>query len=266
MKRTAYGCRIGLVLLAGLGACDSAATEPSTLASVVSASGAGLGVEMLTDDRVETGLTPIYLEVTTDAGQPVTDATVTFVPLMTMTGSMSHSAPVLGVPTLDDDGRYRVDVVFQMPTSDMGSWRATATVARPGAAPAEVTFPTFPVADSGRSKVFTWTDPATAEERKYIASLNFVEAPRIGLNPVIFTLHWKESAMSFVPVEDATIHLDPQMPSMGHGSPGSVDPTPTSSGRYAGQLSFSMTGEWETTATITRGGNVLGAPVFVAEF
>jgi hypothetical protein len=56
------------------------------------------------------------------------------------------------------------------------------------------------------------------------------------------------------------------MPSMGHGSPGSVDPAHTALGRYAGQLSFSMPGDWETTLTVSRGGAVLGAPKFATRF
>jgi hypothetical protein len=62
------------------------------------------------------------------------------------------------------------------------------------------------------------------------------------------------------------MHLEPWMPSMGHGSPGSVDPAHTTLGRYAGQLSFSMPGEWETTVTISRGATTVGAPRFATEF
>jgi hypothetical protein len=72
--------------------------------------------------------------------------------------------------------------------------------------------------------------------------------------------------MTFVPVNDATLVLDPEMPSMGHGSPDSVDPTLTASGRYEGSLSFSMTGLWETTVTVSEAGVVLGAPVFTTNF
>jgi hypothetical protein len=39
---------------------------------------------------------------------------------------------------------------------------------------------------------------------------------------------------------------------MGHGSAGNVDTTWTAPGRYEDQLSFSMTGDWQTTVTITK--------------
>ena len=72
--------------------------------------------------------------------------------------------------------------------------------------------------------------------------------------------------MTFAPVDDAAIALDPQMPSMGHGSPGSVSPTLTSLGRYTGKLSFSMPGEWETKITLTRGGQPLGSVTLKTTF
>ncbi|MEY2668188.1 MAG: YtkA-like, partial [Pseudomonadota bacterium] len=68
-----------------------------------------------------------------------------------------------------------------------------------------------------------------------------------------------------VPIGDATLHAVPCMPSMGHGSTGTVDPVPTgTAGIYAGSLFFSMPGDWETTFTVTRGGSELGrVPVTV---
>jgi hypothetical protein len=58
------------------------------------------------------------------------------------------------------------------------------------------------------------------------------------------------------------------MPSMGHGSPGSVAPTLTATpGVYEGQLSFSMAGDWETTMTVSLPSvPVLGAPKFLTTF
>jgi hypothetical protein len=123
------------------------------------------------------------------------------------------------------------------------------------------------VADTGRAKSFTVTDPATSSTTKYLASLNFKAAPKVGLNPIIVTLHRMQDMMTFAPVDDAAFALDPQMPSMGHGSPGSVNPTLTSSGRYEGQLSFSMAGDWETTVTVTtRAGAPLGTVKFMTSF
>lgn len=185
---------------------------------------------------------------------------------MAMTGGTSHGAPVIGGPALGADGLYHCAVVFQMATSDMGSWSASVGVMRPGSPAVEASFPSLTVADSGRAKTFSYTDPDTAAVTKYVASLNFEAAPRVGLNPVVVTLHRMQDMMTFVPVDDAVFVLDPQMPSMGHGSPGSVNPTLASSGVYEGQLSFSMAGDWETTVTVSRAGVTIGEPNFAITF
>lgn len=260
-------CITVAVALAALTACSSGTKQASSQkASIATAAAGDLTVELLTDARLETGTTRIYLRVRDGAGQPITDAAVTFQPTMTMTGSMAHGAPVLGSPTVGADGLYGVRVVFQMPTSDIGSWSAVVGVTRPGAATLEASFPALDVADSGRAKSFSYTEPGASTATKYVASLNLEAEPKVGLNPVVVTLHRMEDMMTFVPVDDAAIALDPQMPSMGHGSPGSVDPTLTSAGDYEGQLSFAMAGEWLTTVTFSRGGAVIGAPQFAIAF
>jgi hypothetical protein len=263
MNRAALSLALAVALLG----CASDKKDPSAPKTSLGTAPAGdLTVELLTDTQLETGMTPIYVKVKTATGQVVTDATVTFTPVMSMTGGMTHSAPVIGAPTIGADGMYHCDVVFQMASSAMGSWSATVGVTPAGSTAVEASFPSLSVADSGRAKTFSYWDPDTSVTTKYVASLNFEAAPRVGLNPVIVTLHSMETMMTFLPVDDATITLDPQMPSMGHGSPGSVNPTLTSSGVYAGQLSFSMAGDWETTVTVSRAGVSVGAPKFATTF
>lgn len=257
---------LSLALAVALGCASDKQDPAAPKTSVATATAGNLSVELLTDTRLETGMTPIYVKVTTASGQVVSDAAVTFRPVMSMTGGTSHGAPVIGAPAAGADGLYHCDVVFQMATSAMGSWSATVGVTPAGSAAVEASFPTLPVADSGRAKTFSYTDPVTSAVTKYVASLNLEAAPRVGLNPVLLTLHRMQDMMTFAPVDDATLVLDPQMPSMGHGSPGSVNPTLTSAGVYAGQLSFSMAGDWVTTATVSRGGVAVGAPTFATTF
>jgi hypothetical protein len=250
-----------------IAACGSSSTPASaTKVSLATAPAGDLTVELLTDTALQTGLTPIYVKVTTSGGQAVTDAAVTFVPLMSMSSGMQHSAPVLDQPAIVSDGLYHGNVVFQMASSTMGSWSATVDVVQPGATAVEARFEALNVADSNRSQVFTYTDPVTGAASKYVSSLNLTASPKIGLNPIVFTLHQMQDMMTFVPVNDATLALDPEMPSMGHGSPGSVPPAFTAPGRYEGSLSFSMTGQWETTVTVSEAWVVLGAPVFTTNF
>lgn len=233
-----------------------------------------LTVKLFTDTKLETGVTPIYLNVTTAGGQVIDDATVSFTPMMSMAATATaqafeHTAPVLGTPTFGSD-LYAVDTVFQMPSSMMGSWWAKASVMRPGMeAPAVANFDSFEVTDSGCAAVFMYPPSATTEpQTRYVMTVEFVSPPKIGLNPVILTLHTRETMMSFPPVEDATFALDPQMPSMGHGSSGNVDPTPVAGmpGVYEGVIGFSMAGEWETMITVRDGGAAVAAAKVVTVF
>jgi hypothetical protein len=252
-----------------LAACGSQndADEPATqMTSVATAQAGDLSVELLTTTQLETGRTPVYVRVKTAAGQLVTDATISVTPMMSMMGGMNHSAPVIGAPGYASDGTYRCDVVFQMASGSMGTWSAKVQVARPGAAAVEATFANLTVTETGRAKTFTYTDPSTSAITKYVMSLGFKSAPFVGLNPVVVTLHRMQDMMTFVPVEGASLVLDPQMPSMGHGSPGNVNPTATAPGVYEGKLSFSMPGDWETTITATSAGVAIGAPKFATTF
>jgi hypothetical protein len=269
MKRSIHWFVVVAVL--SLVACSSDST-PAKLdaaearASVAVASAGDLTVELLTDSKLQTGMTPVYLKIAGATGELVRDAAVTLTPMMAMSTGMNHTCPVMGAPTLASDGVYVTNVVFLMPTSDAGSWSATVDIARPDGSAAQAVFPVLDIADSGQLQMFTYTDPVSAVVTKFITSLNFVTQPRIGLNPIVFTVHRRQDMMSFPSVDDAVIALDPQMPSMGHGSPGSVNPVLTSPGRYEGQLSFSMAGEWQTTATITEGAVAIGAPTFKTTF
>jgi hypothetical protein len=255
-----------------LAACGSGSssgpsrTSMTEVASAVTATG-DLHVDLYTATRLETGLVPIYVKVTTADGQVVKDATVTVAPWMDMGGGMGHGAPMIGAPERFEDDYYACGVVFPMASMPaMGAtpakqWSLKVTVQRPAAAPVEASFAELHVEDSGRMK--SVTDASTGA--RYLVSLALEDSPKVGLNPVSITVHTKQGT-AFAPVDDVDVSLDPQMPSMGHGSPGSVAPTLTRSGEYEGQLSFSMTGEWETTVTLSRSGAVIGSAKFLTAF
>jgi hypothetical protein len=150
-----------------------------------------------------------------------------------------------------------------MPSSAMDSWDVKVTVQRPSAAAVDALFPNLTVADTGRAKSFISAEGAA---QKYLVSLNFASPPVVGINPVVLTLQRMVDLMTFAPVDDAAIALEPQMPSMGHGSSGSVNPAATSLGRYSGKLSFNMPGEWETKIAVARAGQALGSVTIKTNF
>jgi hypothetical protein len=235
-----------VMLLAAVAACggSSPASNPQQTSLGVAQAG-DLRIELLTDSRLEVGLNALYASVTSISGSPLGFTPITVTPLMTMADGKQHGAPVIVA-----EGLYGCFTVFSMPSSAVDTWSVKVTAQPQGGSAVSVVFDRLAVAETGRAKSFTFTDPATLVTTKYLLSLNFTAAPRVGLNPVLVTLHRMQDMMTFVPVDDAAIALDPQMPAMGHGSPGSIDPMPTSVGRYEGKLSFSMPGEWETRLTV----------------
>ena len=256
-----------MALAASTAGCGSGATKAPAVnkTSLGQATVDGLSIELFTDKQLQTGLSPLYFKLT-DSGQgAITDAVLTVTPQMTMSGGMQHGAPVLGTPSLDSNGLYQVDVVFQMASSATDTWSVTLGIVRDGNTAVQAQFDALNVVESGRAKVFTYA-PSDEPTTRYVASFNLADAAKVGLNPVIFTLHQMQKMMLFVPLDDATLALDPEMPEMGHGAPGSVNPTLNSSGRYSGQVAFSMAGTWETTVTVSQAGQTLGTPKFTTTF
>lgn len=54
------------------------------------------------------------------------------------------------------------------------------------------------------------------------------------------------------PATDLHLQIDPQMPSMGHGSPGNVHPVHEGDGVYRGRVNFTMSGYWIVHVTVSR--------------
>ncbi|MGC9986131.1 MAG: FixH family protein [Polyangia bacterium] len=258
---------LSLALVALVSACGSSASQTATVAktSLGQTTAGGLSVELFTDNQLQTGLSPLYLKIRDSAARVITDATLTVTPQMTMSGGMQHGAPVLGDSSVDSSGLYHVDVVFQMASSATDIWTLSVDIARAGAAAVQAQFNALTVVDNGRASVFFYT-PTDGAQTDYVASFNLTDAAKVGLNPVTITLHQTQDMMLFAPVDDATLVLDPEMPAMGHGAPGSVNPTLASSGRYSGQVAFSMAGTWQTTVTVSEAGQTLGTPKFTTSF
>jgi hypothetical protein len=237
-----------------LAACGSSTPAPApTKVSLGTATAGTYTVELLADQALATGGNAVYARVTVTAtGAAVTNAAATLRPMMDM-GTTQHSCPVTGPFEYDaTEGLYLTGVIFQM----AGTWTATVTLTPSGGAPLTASYTGLVVADTGAAKTFTVGTGMAAV--KYVISMDFVGAPVVGLNPILVALYsTTDMGMTFTPVIDASFALEPWMPSMGHGSPGSVNPVHVADGVYLGKVSFSMTGAWETRVTVSRGGAAL---------
>lgn len=197
-------------------------------------------VQLYASDILETGYQNIQVSVSDKNGSQLSDVEVMFMPIMDM-GDMKHSAPVeQPAAQVNAQGRYEGAVVFQMPGKD--AWTVRVTVKNPSdGVTGSITFPVevvqpewnackvFQPKDSGAPLIVTWINPSE---------------PQVGVNDLEWTVHRRESMMSFPPVENFEISIEPTMPSMGHGSPNNVDPVHMRSGHYMGKVNFTMTGVW----------------------
>lgn len=199
-----------------------------------------------------TGYTNFYVTVTDDQGNNVETATVEFAPLMTMT-SMSHACPV-EQPTFNTSlGKYKGAVVFIM-SSMGGDW--TLDVSVDGV---PVTF-NLTVAEAATKVVgaYIGSDGAT-----YFISLLRPTDWQVGMNDFEVLIHKRESMMSFPADNDFTIDMDPEMMSMGHGSPNNVSPVSIGNGHYNGDVNFTMTGDWRMHMQLLKAGTEIHSDAYL---
>lgn len=221
------------------------------------ARGAATKVELHSKESLFAGYNTVVISLFDSvSGNPLTNAEVLLQPLMTMT-TMTHSCPVEN-PQGALDGVFRGAIVFTMPSGDAGTWELEVQVdnhdnGKSGVAvlPIEVVQPT-----PGRLLVFQ----SDGGKRYYLAS--HFEAPlKVGVNNfevVAFTMH----SGDYVALEDLSMKLTPEMPSMDHGSPNNTDPVHNSAGHYHGKVNFTMTGEWRLSLELTDGNTPLGTRYF----
>jgi hypothetical protein len=207
------------------------------------ATGAATKVLVFTETSViNTGYTRFYLQLKDSAsGADVTQAQVMLMPMMDM-GTMKHSAPVEN-PASEKatDGLFQAASVFIM-SSMGGSWTMTFTLKRPESGkqgsltipvtvtePAKATMKSFTAADNGQ---------------KYFVALIEPSQPKIGINDFEIGVYRKATMMSFPADSTLNFTIEPEMPTMGHGSPNNVNPTHARLGHFKGKVNFTMTGFW----------------------
>lgn len=249
-----------LVVVLALVACGPAATTPEPQRTVLgSATVDTLSGQLSSNAALTMGLATVWLKLSDD-GAPVTDATLTLLPVMTMP-TKSHACPVVGEVVHEGQGVYRGQLVFQMASSDQGTWTLTAKVLR-GGVEKKLSFDVV-VGDGATVHAFTVADPANAAMMKrYVMSVSFPDGAKVGLNKVLVTLHRMQDMMTFPAVDDASFEMVPEMPAHGHGSPNNVAPTLVAPGRYEGTVNFTMPGEWKTTFTVKAAGAVMTSKAF----
>jgi len=256
MKKLIFTALLGALVLISCKKEDTTPETPETTQSLhyviaTATTSANETVTLYSEEATFlTGYNNVYVTVTDANGAAVTDAIINYAPLMTMT-SMTHSAPV-EQPTLVDN-KYKGAVVFTM-SSLAGQWSLTVDVnGNP------VNF-NLTVNESTTKMVgsYVGTDGTT-----YFISLVRPVDWTVGLNDVEVLINSKASMMSFPADNDFTIVMDPEMISMGHGSPNNISPTLVGNGHYKGVVNYTMTGDWRLHFNLSKNGTEIHSDAFL---
>ena len=235
------------------------AHEDEALITWGEADAAGYHLTLLAHGPLHAGYNHLMLGITNPDGETVTQAQVTLNPLMHMP-EMTHAAPV---EQPDANAHMNMHfggaVGFPMPSGpDLGTWELGVTFSDPAdGVEGQVTFP-IEVAPSILSGSFVAAD----DESKLFLMIVAPQEAGVGRQPIEILAVRKESAIEWPPVDDLTLDLMPEMPTMGHGSPNNENPVSVGKGHYRGQVNFTMAGPWTVTVKASRGGMGIGEVVF----
>jgi hypothetical protein len=239
---------------------DTTSTAPAGLTQLAKASAEGVDVELWSAKPLVVGWQKVFYRIQAD-GKAVTEAEVAQKPLMKMT-AMQHACPLVQPAAIADaQGLFAGELMFQMAGNAMESWQLDIEVTPKGGTKRTVALGKISVGAAPYAKVLLVGTGMTAE--RYTVIVHFPAAPKVGLNPYRVALHRASSdMMTYEPVSDASLQGVPEMPSMGHGSPGNVNPSSAGGGFYDGKLNFTMPGDWRLNLAVSVGGKSIGTAVF----
>jgi len=242
-----------------VGASLAGAAQPQPAEPLVQgeAAVAGYQVQLLSNSPLHAGYNPVTVALTGVDGQPVTGAQVALAPFMNMVDGRHHGSGVQG-PVETEPGVYAGALIFSMPGGpDLGNWLVTATFTDTVAGASG--FVPFPLEVAASKLHGSFVGP---EEMKIFVSVVEPLEPRVGRQPFEIYVMQKRGMFEWPTLDDLTLEITPEMPTMGHGSPGNENPIAQGGGHYLGQVNFSMAGPWTVTMVVKDGGIVLGEVVF----
>ncbi|PRY55209.1 YtkA-like protein [Arcticibacter pallidicorallinus] len=191
----------------------------------------------------------LYVSLKTSSGANLTNASVTYKPVMDMM-TMAHSSPAEQPVYNAEQSLYEGAVVFSMPSGTMGSWTLTVSVNNEPVVFDIVVKPA--AANTKHTAAIVGSDGIS-----YTVALIQPFKPKTGINDLQILINKRQDMMNFPAVEDLSVELKPEMPSMGHGSPNNVNPVHTGKGHYSGKVNFTMTGDWRLHFKLKRGNAVI---------
>ncbi len=254
------------ILLLGLTSCSKDDPGPSQPQYVMVAEAAttnnSFNVQFFAKDSLFVGYNRVFFRINEkSSGNLMSQAEIKLNPVMDM-GTFKHSCPYENPSAAPDaNGYFNGAVMFSMAGSTNG-WSLSLNVTANGMTDS-VFFPISKVVVTNPVKKIVVIDSLDNGSggwiiTKYPVSIVEPETWGVGNNQFEITVNKMASMFSFPVVNDMTIEIIPEMPSMGHGSPNNVNPVLTTDGHYAGTVNFTMTGSWRVHMNFTREGRAIG--------
>lgn len=209
----------------------------------------------------ETGYNDVYVSLFDSVdGTPLNAGHFDITPIMN-TGSMLHSCPVENTEdTTTTNGYFKSAVVFSMPgTSSEWSLKLAFHNHKNGFE-GEGSLGVSVIASTPAK--FKSVVLSLDSNKSVFISLVQPKNPQVGVNDFEITLHQKTSMMSFPSINNYSIEIVPEMPSMGHGSPNNINPVNIGNGHYVGKVNFTMTGLWYVHLNIYKNDSLISNDQF----
>ena len=242
--------------------------EPSDLVEIASIELADLDLELdiFNPSALEVGFNPLKISLKKRGdSDKYTQARVSVMPIMTMP-NMVHSAPhQASLDSLSSEGYFQKDLVFIMPSGEMGSWILRVKVEDLGMGKSQEIEVPIEVKQPEESRLQSFL--SERDSSSFFVSLIQPLSPEVGLNDFQVSIHRRENMMSFPAEENLVVEIEPEMPTMGHGSEGNINPIHSYSGIYSGKVSFNMVGFWRINVRIKNAQNeTIGETSFELDF
>lgn len=208
--------------------------------------GAGANVKLYAEEELFVGYNRLHFALF-DSANPttaLTDAEITLNPMMNM-GTMQHSCPFESPSNTIESATHTFagNVVFIMPTNSSGSWTLNMVVTNNTNGQQGIASLPITVVEKAETKLLQMVSMVDSS-LLFVALINPM-SPEIGLNDFTLGIYTRETMMSFPPVDDIEVDMEPEMPTMNHGSPDNIHPISVGNGRYEGIVNFTMTGYWK---------------------
>ncbi len=207
---------------------------------------------------LETGYNEIYVAIYDSIdGSTLNNGVLSINPIMNM-GTMTHSSPVenhVGTSTID--GYFKAAVVFSMPGT-ASEWALNLNFLNSKNGLTGNGNINVPVALSSPTK-FKSTTLTLDSSKKIFISLIEPSSPKVGINNFEIVLHQKINSNYYPSINNYSIEITPEMPSMNHGSPNNVNPVNTGNGHYKGKVNYTMTGLWYVRLKIYKNGTLISS-------